>query len=136
MGVKGGEWELRNVSCVPAIKWRVKDSSFLPSHFHHFPLKSELIRINIHGILYSIILIMCTLKINLCHLITHQGFLSGSCVKNSLANAEDEHLTPGSGRSPREGNGNPVQYSCLGNPMDRGVWWATVHGVAKELART
>ena len=37
----------------------------------------------------------------------------------------------GLGRSPGEGNGNPVQYSCLGNPMDRGAWWATVHGVKK-----
>ena len=42
------------------------------------------------------------------------------------------HSTPGSGRSPGEGNDNPLQYSCLENPMDRGAWWATVHGVAKE----
>ena len=44
-------------------------------------------------------------------------------------------LIPGSGRSPGEGNGNVLQYSCLGNPMDRGAWWATVHGVA-ELDKT
>ena len=43
---------------------------------------------------------------------------------------------PGSGRSPGEGHGNPFQYSCLGNPMDRGIWWAAVHGVAKELDTT
>ena len=43
---------------------------------------------------------------------------------------------PGSGRSPEEGNGNPLQYSCLGNPMDRGAWWATVHGVTKEWDTT
>ena len=49
------------------------------------------------------------------------------------ANAGDAGLIPGSGRSLREGNGNPLQYSCLRNPMDIGVWWATVHGVAKEL---
>ena len=42
---------------------------------------------------------------------------------------------PGSGRSPGEGNGNPLQYSCLGNPMDRGAWLATVHGVAKSQTR-
>ena len=42
---------------------------------------------------------------------------------------------PWSGRSPREGNGNPHQYSCLGNPMDRGAWWATGHGVAKSQAQ-
>ena len=46
--------------------------------------------------------------------------------------AGDRGLIPGSGRSPGEGNVNPIQYSCLGNPMDRGVWWATVHGVAKS----
>ena len=53
-------------------------------------------------------------------------------VENPLANAGDAGSIPGSGRSPGEGNGNPLQYSCLGNPMDRGAWWATVHGVAKE----
>ena len=44
-------------------------------------------------------------------------------------------LIPGSGRSPGEGNGNPLQYSCLENPMDRGAWWAAVHGVAKSWTR-
>ena len=57
-------------------------------------------------------------------------------VKNSPANAGDVGLIPGSGRSPGEGNGNIFQYSCLGNPMDRGAWWATVHRVAKELDMT
>ena len=51
------------------------------------------------------------------------GFLSGSAVKNLSANARDVGSIPGSGRSPRKGNGNPLQYSCLGNPMDRGAWW-------------
>ena len=53
-------------------------------------------------------------------------------VKNTLANTGDERdhgSIPGSGRSPAEGNGNPLQYSCLENPKDRGAWWATVHGV-------
>ena len=59
------------------------------------------------------------------------GFLAGSAVKNSPANAGDMSLIPGSGRSPEEGNSNPLQYSCLGNPMDRGAWWAIVHGVAR-----
>ena len=62
------------------------------------------------------------------------GFPSGSMVKNPSANggdARDVGLIPGPGRSPAEGNGNPLQYSCLGNPMDRGVWRATVHGVAR-----
>ena len=52
-------------------------------------------------------------------------------VKNLLANAGDAGSTPGSGRSPGEGNGNPLQYSCL----DRGAWWATVHGVANSRTR-
>ena len=53
-------------------------------------------------------------------------------VKNLPANAGDVGLIPGSGRSPGEGNGIPLQYSCLGNPMDREAWWAIVHGVAKS----
>ena len=59
-------------------------------------------------------------------------------VKNLPASAgdlRDMGLIPGSGRSPGEGNGNPLQYSCLGNPMDRGAWWATVHGVARSRTR-
>ena len=63
------------------------------------------------------------------------GFPGGSAVKNPPANAGDEGLIPGSGRSPGEGHGNPLQYSCLENPMDRGAWWAMVHGVAKSQTR-
>ena len=55
---------------------------------------------------------------------------------NLLANARDTGLIPGLGRSPGKGNGNPLQYSCLGNPIDRGAWRAAVHGVTKELYRT
>ena len=51
---------------------------------------------------------------------------------NSPANAGDPDSVPGSGISPGEGNGYPLQYSCLGIPMDRGAWWATVHEVAKS----
>ena len=53
-------------------------------------------------------------------------------VKNPPANAGDVGLIPGSGRCPGEGHGNPLQYSSLENPMDRGAWWAAVHGVAKS----
>ena len=56
-------------------------------------------------------------------------------VKNSTANAGDTRdagSIPGSGRSPGEGNGNPLQYSCLGNPMDGGAWRTTIHGIAKS----
>ena len=52
-------------------------------------------------------------------------------VKNLLANARNSGSIPGLGRFPGGGNGNPLQYSCLGNPLDRGAWWATVHGVAE-----
>ena len=52
-------------------------------------------------------------------------------VKNPPVDARDMDSIPGSGRSPGEGNGNPLQYSCLENPMDGGAWWATVHGVTK-----
>ena len=54
-------------------------------------------------------------------------------VKASACNAGDPSLILGWGRSPEEGNGNPLQYSCLENPMDMGAWWAILHGVAKEL---
>ena len=67
------------------------------------------------------------------------GFPDGLVVKNLPANAGasgDEGLIPGSGGSPGEGNGNPFQYSCLQNPMDRGAWRATVLGGHKELDTT
>ena len=60
------------------------------------------------------------------------NFPGASGVKNLPANATDIGSIPGSGRSPGEGDGNPLQYSCLGNPTDGGVWRATVHGIAKE----
>ena len=63
------------------------------------------------------------------------GFPGGSDSKASACNAGDLDLIPGWGRSPEEGNGHPLQYSCLGNPMDRGAWWATVHGVTKSRSQ-
>ena len=63
---------------------------------------------------------------------SRKGFPSGSVVKNPPANARDSGLILGSGKCPGEGNGNPLQCSCLGNPMDGGAWQARVHGVAKE----
>ena len=59
------------------------------------------------------------------------GFHNGSDVKESAYNAGDPGLILELGRSPGEGNGYPFQYSCLENSMDRGAWWATVHGVAE-----
>ena len=61
------------------------------------------------------------------------GFPGGSDGKESACNARDLGLTSGLGRSPREGNGYPLQDPCLENPMDRGAWWATAHGVPQEL---
>ena len=63
------------------------------------------------------------------------GFPGGSVVKN-LPAVQETGLIPGSGRSPGEGNGNPLWCSCLGNPIDRGAWQATLHGVTKELDMT
>ena len=60
----------------------------------------------------------------------------GSVVKNLPARAGDAGLIPGLGRSPREGNSNPFQYSCLRNPMDRGAWQATVQGIAESRTRS
>ena len=67
------------------------------------------------------------------------GFPGGTAIKNSPANAGDTRKAGsmlGSGKSPVVGNGNPLQSSCLGNPMERGAWRATVHGVAKESDMT
>ena len=64
-----------------------------------------------------------------------RGFLGGSEGKASACNAGDLSLIPGSGRSPGEGNGNPLQYSCLENSMDGGAWWATVHEITKSQTR-
>ena len=61
------------------------------------------------------------------------GFPDGSVVKTLPANAGETGLIPRWGRFPGEGSRNPLQYSCLGKPVDRGAYWATVHGVAKEL---
>ena len=60
------------------------------------------------------------------------GFHGGSDGKASACNAGDPGSIPGLGQSPGEGNGYPLQYSCLENPMDRGTWWATVHEVTQS----
>ena len=80
-----------------------------------FPLKSQ-------RIFCIFVLFMCC-----------KGFPSGSVIKNPPANAGDTGSIPGSGRSPGEGNGSPLQFSCLENPMDRGAWWATVQGSHKRV---
>ena len=62
-----------------------------------------------------------------------RGFPGGSDGKEPACNAGDPDLIPGLGRSPGEGNGYPLQYSCLKSPIDRGAWWTTMHGIAKSL---
>ena len=69
------------------------------------------------------------------HAVTTVGIPGGSDGKESACNSEDLGSAPGSGRSPGEGNGNPLKYSGLGNSMDGGAWWAAVHGVAKSWTR-
>ena len=83
--------------------------------------------------------IMVTIKIHLisvnkvlAYWLNYEGFLGGSVIKNPPANAGDMGSIPGSGRSPAEENGNPLQYSCLENSMDSGAWRTSVHGVAKS----
>ena len=65
-------------------------------------------------------------------IIALQGFPDSSVGKESACNVGDTGFIPGSGRSPGEGNAYPVHYSCLENSVDRGDWWAIVHGVAKS----
>ena len=69
------------------------------------------------------------------HHLGELGFSDGSHGKESACSAGDPNSIPDSGRSPGEGNSNLLQYSCLENPMDRGTWQATVHGVAKSQTR-
>ena len=75
---------------------------------------------------------MCCYMIDPCWL---SIFLGGSVGEETTCNAEDGGSIPGSGRSPEEGNCNPLQYSCLESSMDRGAWWATVHAVVKNQTR-
>ena len=70
-----------------------------------------------------------------CQELTLIGFLGGPDGKESAYNVRGPGSIPGLGRSLREGNGNPLQYTCLENPMDRGTWQATVHGVVKSWTR-
>ena len=72
------------------------------------------------------------LSLSPCKIQIQMGLPGGAAVKNPPANTGDMALIPGLGRSPGEGSGNPLQYSSLGNLMDRGAWWAIVHGAAEE----
>ena len=89
--------------------------------------------------MYICIVCVCVFRFDIwMKLNMFKGFPDGSVVKNpptSAGDARDLVSIPGLGRSPIGGNGNPLQCSCLENPMDRGVWWATVCGVTKSQTR-
>ena len=89
-------------------------------------------------VLIPISLIMSKNECLLCFmpLLPFQAFSGGSDGKESTCNAGGQGLIPGWQKTPGEGNGNPLQYSCLENPMDRGAWQVIVHGVAKESDTT
>ena len=82
--------------------------------------------------IYYILLHLYVIYLFNIHLCLYIGVPGGSVVKNPPANAGDQGSIPGLGRRPGGGNGNPLQYSCLENPMDEGAWWATVHGGHKS----
>ena len=84
-----------------------------------------------HAELYSITPQKTPYHLALTPILPMRGFPHSSVGRESACNAGDPASIPGSGRSPGEGNGNPLQYSCLENPMDRGAWQTTVHGVAR-----
>ena len=94
--------------------------SNMPANLENSALATGLEKVSFHSNLKER---QCQRMLQLLHNCTH------------LTMWEDTSSIPGSGRSSGEGNGNPLQYSCLENPMDRGVWWATVHGVAKSQTR-
>ena len=93
--------------------------------------------VNFLGHLGQVLSFLClpqssTTPLGIVYHINHKEcFLHNSVSKESACNARDPHSIPGPGRSPGEGNGNALQYSCLGNPVDRGVWQAPGHGVAR-----
>ena len=111
--------------CMCAPGWylyiNLYERKIVPTHLQCSPAAQNPFILLVHSAdLYWASHILCT------------GFPGGSYGKESACNARDPGSIPGSGRSPGEGNGNPLQYSCLENPMDGGFWGATIHWVAKS----
>ena len=102
-------------------------SSSFPSPHVHLPLKSSPHFFSVRNKIISALIFLFTIVL--------MGFPGGSDGKESACNVGDLGSIPGLGRSSGEGNGNPLQYSCLKNPMDRGAWQATAHGVTKSQTR-
>ena len=115
-------------------KFLIADSISLPiNSLFRFSVSSwlSLVRMCVSGNLFII------LGCSICwYIIVHSGLPDGLVVKNPSAMQETWVWSLDQEDSPREGNDNPLQYSCLGNPMGRGTWWATVHRVAKESDMT
>ena len=93
---------------------------------------TELIKTDTNQNWYRIITLRCTISVTLLSCVS---FPNGSDGKESTCNTGELGSVPEQGTSPGGGHGNPLQYSCLENPMDRGAWWALVHGVAKSQTR-
>ena len=117
------------------ICWRFECSIFTASSFRIWNSSTEIL---------SPPLALFVVMLSKAHLTSHSrkslwvyntGFPHSSVGNESACSTGDPSSIPGLGRSPGEGNGNPLQYSCLENPMDRGAWWAAVHGVAKSRTR-
>ena len=133
--------QLSCMSELPSYLPRYQQMSFsvLAAKLHRF---SMVLLNHLFSQILLVYLFRDTYKFSYTHALSHNvlfgicyatyGFPCGSVVKNLTANAGDMDLIPGPGRSLGEGNGNPLQYSCLENPMDRGTWWITVHGVHKD----
>ena len=132
MGLPTATWmSSHRVSWLFPEKWSKKEVKAVMS-FMILPQKSHIITVIFYWLLRSD-LFKVGGELQKSMSIRKQGFPGGSVVKNPSANAGDVGTIPESGRSSREGNGNPLQYSCLRNPKDRGLWWATVHGGGKRV---
>ena len=104
-------------------------------HVYIYPINNFLTLLPLFSIKVSLQAPIGGVFLTISDLVLPNGNPGGSEVKASACNAGDLGSIPGSGRSPGEINGNPLQYSCLENPMDGGAWWTTVHGVIKSWTR-
>ena len=128
MSIKSVVWSNNLIFCRPLL--------LLPSIFPSTKVFSNELALHIMWPKYWSFSFSISPSNNYLGLITFRmGFPGGSEVKVPACNLGNLGSIPGSGRFPGEGNVNPLQYSCLENPMDRGAWWATVHEVAKSQTR-